>query len=94
MFPQYTVRERIADGCIHVVGVTASVVALTALLILGVRAQATLWIVSLSIYGLALVAMFTCSAGYNLIVRPSRPRRHLSPDRGHVYAVRANEDGR
>ena len=25
---------------------------------------------SLSIYGLALVAMFTCSAGYNLIVRP------------------------
>ena len=70
MFPQYTVRERIADGCIHVVGVTASVVALTALLILGVQAQATLWIVSLSIYGLALVAMFTCSAGYNLIVRP------------------------
>lgn len=70
MFPQYTVRERIADACIHVVGVTASVVALTALLILGVQAQATLWIVSLSIYGLALVAMFTCSAGYNLIVRP------------------------
>jgi len=69
-FPQYTLRERIADGCIHVVGVAASVVALTALLIVGVRAQATLWIVSLSIYGLALVTMFTCSAGYNLIVRP------------------------
>ena len=69
-FPQYTLRERVADGCIHVVGVAASVVALTALLILGVQAQATLWIVSLSIYGLALVAMFTCSAGYNLIVRP------------------------
>ena len=35
-FPQYTLRERVADGCIHVVGVAASVVALTALLILGV----------------------------------------------------------
>jgi len=69
-FPQYTLRERVADGCIHVVGVAASVVALTALLIVGVQAQATLWIVSLSIYGLALVTMFTCSAGYNLIVRP------------------------
>jgi hemolysin III len=68
-FPQYTLRERIADGCIHLIGVTASLVALTALLIIGVQ-QATLWIVAVSIYGLALVAMFTCSAGYNLIVRP------------------------
>ena len=70
IFPQYTVRERIADGCVHAIGVTASVVALTVLLIMGVRAQAPLWIVSLLIYGLALVAMFVCSAGYNLIVRP------------------------
>jgi len=38
-FPQYTLRERVADGCIHVVGVAASVVALTALLIVGVQAQ-------------------------------------------------------
>src|SRR5262249_43040476 len=70
IFPQYTVRERIADGCIHAVGVAASVVALTVLLVMGVQAQATLWIVSLAIYGLALVTMFVCSAGYNLIVRP------------------------
>src|SRR5262249_56911491 len=70
IFPHYTVRERIADGCIHAVGVAASVVALTVLLVMGVEAQATLWIVSLAIYGLALVTMFVCSAGYNLIVRP------------------------
>ncbi len=69
-FPQYTTRERLADGCIHAVGVTASLVALAALLVVGVKSQATLWIVSLTIYGVALVAMFTCSAGYNLIVRP------------------------
>jgi len=70
VFPEYTARERVADGCIHVISVAGSLVALTALLIVGVRAQATLWIVSLSIYGLALVATFSCSAGYNLIVRP------------------------
>jgi hemolysin III len=70
VFPEYTMRERVADGCIHVIGVTASLVALTVLLIVGVETQAALWIVSLAIYGLALVAMFSCSAGYNLVVRP------------------------
>ncbi|MGB6948938.1 MAG: hemolysin III family protein [Methyloceanibacter sp.] len=69
-FPQYTARERVADGCIHLVSVVASLVALAALLIVAVQTQATLWIVSLAIYGLALVATFACSAGYNLIVRP------------------------
>jgi hemolysin III len=69
-FPRYTARERLADGCIHAVGVTASVLALAALLVVGVKSQTTLWIVSLTIYGVALVAMFICSAGYNLIVRP------------------------
>jgi hemolysin III len=69
-FPQYSMRERVADGCIHVISVTASLLALTALLIIGVKAQATLWSVSLAIYGLALVATFSCSAGYHLIVRP------------------------
>lgn len=69
-FPDYTIRERIADGCIHVIGVTASLVALTALLIIGVQSQTLLWVVSLTIYGLALVATFSFSAGYHLVVRP------------------------
>ncbi len=68
--PEYTIRERVADGCIHVIGVTASLVALTALLIIGVESQTMLWVVSLTIYGVALVATFSCSAGYNLVVRP------------------------
>jgi hemolysin III len=70
VFPQYTDRERVADGCIHVIGVTASLVALTALLIVAVKAQATLWVVALLVYGLALVAMFSCSAGYHLVIHP------------------------
>jgi hemolysin III len=70
VFPQYTPRERLADGCIHVLSVAASLVALIALLIVGVKAQASLLIASLAIYGTALVATFSFSAGYNLIVRP------------------------
>jgi hemolysin III len=70
VFPDYTIRERVADGCIHIIGVAASLVALTALLVIGVQSKTTLWVVSLTIYGLALVATFSCSAGYNLVVRP------------------------
>jgi hemolysin III len=69
-FPSYTLRERVADGCIHIIGVTASLIALTALLIIGVKTETTLWAVSLTVYGLALVATFSCSAGYHLVVRP------------------------
>jgi len=70
VFPDYTIRERVADCCIHIIGVAASLVALTALLVIGVQSKTTLWVVSLTIYGLALVATFSCSAGYNLVVRP------------------------
>jgi hemolysin III len=68
--PSYTLRERIADGCIHITGVTASLVALGALLTIGAQSQTALWTVSLTIYGLALVATFSFSAGYHLVVRP------------------------
>jgi hemolysin III len=70
LFPEYTFGERVADGCIHAVSVAASLVALTALLIIGVKSQTLLWVVSLTIYGLALVATFGFSAGYHLVVRP------------------------
>jgi len=70
VFPEYTLRERIADGCIHAAGVAASLVALFVLLFIGVRSDALLWVVSLTIYGLGLVATFGFSAGYNLVIRP------------------------
>jgi hemolysin III len=69
-FPNYTIRERVADGCIHIIGVTASLVALTTLLIIGIKSQTLPFVVSLTIYGLALVATFSFSAGYHLVVRP------------------------
>ncbi len=75
--PKCTIRERVADGCVHIVGVTASLVALTALLVIGVKSQTMLWGVSLTIYGLALVATFSCSAGYHLVVRPPKLKEVL-----------------
>ena len=70
LFPQYTFGERLADGTIHVIGVAASVIALVALLVIGIRNETALMVAGLAIYGLALVATFGCSAGYHLVVRP------------------------
>jgi hemolysin III len=69
-FPQYTLGERVADGTIHVVGVVASVVALAALLVIGLKTDTAIMVAGLTIYGVALVATFGCSAGYHLVVRP------------------------
>lgn len=72
-FPKYMLSERVADGCLHAVGVAASLVAFTVLLVIGVKSDTALWIVSLTIYGLALVATFSFSAGYHLVAL-HRPR--------------------
>jgi hemolysin III len=77
VFPEYTLRERIADGCVHAVGVAASLVALFVLLFIGVESNALLWALSLTVYGLALVATFGFSAGYNLVIRPPRLKEWL-----------------
>jgi hemolysin III len=70
VFPQYTLPERIADYCIHAIGVVASLVALGFLVFIGVESQTALWILGLTIYGLALVATFSFSLGYHVAVRP------------------------
>ncbi len=69
--PRYTYSERVADGVLHVVGVTASLVAATILVIFAFQHLPSLSFVGLSIYGAALVAVFGCSAAYHLSSRPS-----------------------
>ena len=69
-YPDYTIPERIADGVIHAIGVAGSLVATSIILTLAIPslpAQSTL---SLVIYGLAMVAMFSFSAAYHLIPGP------------------------
>jgi hemolysin III len=69
-FPQYTLGERVADGTIHAIGIAASIAAMIALLVIGIRADTAVMVAGLTIYGLALVATFGCSAGYHLVTRP------------------------
>ena len=76
-FPKYTLGERVADACLHAIGVTASLVALTVLVVFALNAGTALWAVSLTIYGLALVSMFSFSAGYHLVARPPKLKEWL-----------------
>jgi len=69
-YPEYTFGERVADGFLHVIGVTASLAAATALLIFACQYLPSLSFVSLAIYGVGLVAVFGCSAAYHLVNRP------------------------
>ena len=60
-------RERMADGLVHVLGITVSLAAAATLAILAVAyalpARST---ASLGVYGIGLVAVFCCSAAYHL----------------------------
>ncbi len=69
-YRQYSVSERIADGVIHAVGVAGSLVATCFVLTAAVPSLPAQSAVSLCIYGLAMVAMFSFSAAYHLIPVP------------------------
>ena len=62
----YTAAERVADGSIHILGVAASLVAATALMIAALKLPPAS-IASLAVYGFGLIAVFACSAAYNLV---------------------------
>lgn len=71
MYPNYTRSERLADACIHVIGVLAGVTAFTVLLIVAIPALPLETTATVAVYGLAMIAMFSCSAAYHLIPVPS-----------------------
>lgn len=66
----YTSSERITDGIIHVVGFSSSLIAVTAMLVIAIVSLPALSFVSLFIYGVGMVAMFSFSAAYHLIRVP------------------------
>lgn len=63
---QYTTAERVADGCIHITGIVFSVLATAAMMTLAAKTLPAASTVSLGVYGFGMVAVFTCSAAYNL----------------------------
>ncbi len=64
--PQYSRAERIADGVVHVLGLTFGLAAVVSLAIAAWPSNDLLLHLALALYGLGLLAMLGCSALYNL----------------------------
>ncbi len=69
-FPVYTKGELIADGTLHVIGVTASLIAAASLTLLAAGELPPHASASVIIYSVGLLAVFGCSAAYHLVTRP------------------------
>jgi hemolysin III len=70
-FAVYSKGELIADGALHVVGVTASLIAAASLALLAVGGLPPHATASVLVYGAGLLAVFVCSAAYHLVRRPA-----------------------
>jgi hemolysin III len=75
-FPDYARGERIADACVHGLGITAGTVGALILLIAAGHAGGARLFVGVLVYAAGLLAMLSCSALYNL-VPPSLLKRRL-----------------
>jgi hemolysin III len=86
LHPEYTRIERIVDGCVHVAGVTFSLMASMALLASASNSPA-LDVAALTIYSFGLIAMFTFSACYNLSSRPLWKELFRRLDHAAIYVM-------
>lgn len=64
MYPTATIPERIADGCMHVLGIALAIFG--TIYLLGIPTSATLQL-GMLVYGFALIAAFGASAIYNMM---------------------------
>lgn len=71
VFRQYTRGELIADGALHIIGIVSSVAAFIVLMWLGLTGETALMVAGFAIYGLALIATFSCSASYHFVSNPT-----------------------
>lgn len=70
-YPDYTMNERIADSVIHVIGIAFAISALSVMMTFSGLQQPYYATITLAIYGVAMVLMFTCSAAYHMVPMPN-----------------------
>lgn len=71
----YSRAEIISDGAVHIVGLVAALIGLTALVMLTARWRGMVEVSAVVIYGVALVTMLGCSLAYNMM--PISPLKWL-----------------
>ena len=82
----YSRAELVSDAAIHIVGIVSAIVAVAVLLSLTL-----LWfgdmttVAAAGVYGLSLIAMFSCSALYNMSRLPARKDVFRRIDQSAIY---------
>jgi hemolysin III len=71
-FPRYSRAELVADGCVHATGIAFSLIAAAVMMTLAAKMLSPTATAGLGVYAFGMVAVFTCSAAYNL-ASPARP---------------------
>ena len=71
MFPTYSRAERAADAAVHLAGVVFGLIAAAVLIFASVGRVPVRDVAGLGVYSAGLIGMFTASAGYNLVYRPT-----------------------
>ncbi|MGF1622327.1 MAG: hemolysin III family protein [Rhodomicrobiaceae bacterium] len=71
MFPTYTRAERAADAAVHLAGVFFGLAGAAVLMFASLGRLPVRDVAGLGIYSAGLIGMFTASASYNLIHRPT-----------------------
>ncbi len=66
IFPTYTRSEEIADGIVHAIGILFGIGGIAALIALSVTRLDAAASTAVLIYGCGMLAVFVCSAAYNL----------------------------
>lgn len=81
----YTPGERIADGCMHALGVSASIAGAAVLLALVIGTLPVLSTLSVAVYTLTLVGLFIASASYHMAPWPNLKDALRRIDHAAIY---------
>ncbi|OCW58986.1 PAQR family membrane homeostasis protein TrhA [Hoeflea olei] len=70
MYPSYTRSERVADGSMHAIGLTAAVLGAVVLLVWAAEVASPGQIAAIAVYAATLIATFAASAFYHMTPWP------------------------
>jgi hemolysin III len=86
LFPNYSRMERLADNCIHGIGVVFSVSA-SVIILVSARHSPTTNIIALIIYSFGMMIMFFISAMYHISTNHTQKKFLRRLDRSAIYVM-------
>lgn len=86
MFPNYSRVERLADNCIHGIGVVFSLTA-SVIILISARYCSAINIIAITIYCFGMVSMFSMSAFYHIFADHNQNQIFRRLDQAAIYVM-------